>query len=155
MDLEQRTFWLVSQQTNPQVASSSLAGGTFLRKKVEMGLGFSHSKAHWSYNGFNGFRHRLAKEIGLNLDDMQGYSRSNHAKSWDEIEDPIKDLLNHSDCEDDLTSEQCRTIAPRLRELVASWDDDDFIYSCDKQHALLLADGMEKAAAQNENLIFC
>jgi hypothetical protein len=41
-------------------------------------------------------------------------------------------------------------VAPRLRQLVAEWRDDDY----DKINALLLAEGMELAAASNEPLVF-
>lgn len=89
-------------------------------------------------------------------------------RSWDEIDDPIKPLLNHSDCDGILTPEECRQIAPRLRELVEPWPDkvQSFIEhegkkipanwydNWDKVQALRLVKGMEKAAAANENLRF-
>lgn len=112
-----------------------------------MGLDFSHCDAHWSYSGFHRFRCKLAKEIGIDLDSMKGFGGK---ISWDKIKDPIKPLLNHSDCDGELTSEECREVAPRLRELVKDWPDDDY----DKQKALELADGMEFAAIMNENLEF-
>ena len=70
--------------------------------------------------------------------------------SWDKIKDDIKLLLNHSDCDGYLTPRECKKIAPRLRELVANWLDDDR----DKINALMLADGMEKAFKNKEKLKF-
>ncbi|MCU5173755.1 hypothetical protein [Bacillus paranthracis] len=101
-----------------------------------MGLAFNHSEAYWTYSAFNNFRRRLAKQLGFNLDEMYGFGGE---VSWDTIVDDIKDLLNHSDCEGDLTPEQCKTIYPRLIELVKEWDDEDR----DKQNAIILAEDMK------------
>jgi hypothetical protein len=70
---------------------------------------------------------------------------------WKNVKDPIVPLLNHSDCDGHLTPTQCKKAAPRLRELVEDWPDDDY----DKRSALELADGMEEAAKAKENLVFC
>jgi hypothetical protein len=123
-----------------------------MKAKVIMGLDFSHTNAQWSYSGFMRFRERLAEEIGIDLNKMEGFNKENDYKglSWEKIVDPIKYLLDHSDCEDDLSPELCSKVAPRLRELVSSWDDDDY----DKEQALLLAEGMELAFSKNEPLEF-
>jgi hypothetical protein len=147
-----------------------------------MGLDFSHTEAHWSYGGFNNFRTKLAAEIGIVLDIMQGfvktdderlfrderwndhqlkplngdYPRVHLAKfpmPWGKIRDPIVPLLYHSDCDGQLSPTECGSIAPRLRELVEDWEDGETSY--DKYNALLLADGMEEAAKRNEPLEFC
>ena len=71
---------------------------------------------------------------------------------WDgNDKDDIIPLLNHSDCDDELTISECKQIAPRLRELVEKWDDEDY----DKQRALMLADGMDEAVECNETFKFC
>lgn len=116
-----------------------------------MGIEFSHCEARWGYGAFNNFRTKLAKEIGIDLDRMEGFVSDGCGLSWDKIMDPIKDLLDHSDCDGDLTPKQCRTIAPRLKELVVDWSDED----PDKRKALLLAEGMAWAAEQNEKFLFC
>ncbi len=83
---------------------------------------------------------------------MYGHYVGNQpAIPWSKINDPIKYLLNHSDCEGELTPDECRKVAPRLRELVAGWPDGDR----DKENALELADGMDAAAAAGESLRFC
>ena len=112
-----------------------------------MGLDFSHCDAHWSYGGFHAFRCRIADEIGINLDEMEGFGGS---KSWDEVNDPIVPLLNHSDCDGHLTPEECRIVYPRLIQLVSHWDDNDY----DKINALELAKGMKICSEQGENLLF-
>lgn len=112
-----------------------------------MGVSFSHGEAGWSYGGFKNFRVELAASIGIKLDDMVGF---NGGVPWDTVADPIKPLLDHSDCDGELTPDECRAVAPRLRELVAGWDADDY----DKVNALRLADGMMLAADANEPFKF-
>jgi len=142
-----------------------------------MGLDFSHGDAHWSYGGFMWFRKRLAKEIGVNIDEMVGFAPSPYLAeisaedwatlgfgskptrfntSWDEVNDAIVPLLRHSDCDGDLSVEECRAIAPRLRELVQGWSDDpELDEAFDKKQALLLADGLEQCVRQGQRLEFC
>jgi len=111
-----------------------------------MGLNFSHSTARWSYGGFHYFRKRLANEIGLNLEEMEGFGG---VKNWDEVNDPIKPFLNHSDCDGVLTPEECRVVAQRLKELVQDWED-----YYDKRNALLLAEDMQYCAEKGITLEF-
>jgi len=117
-----------------------------------MGLDFSHSDAHWSYSGFMKFRTHLAECTGIDLDMMEGFGGDGE---WSPpLTEPIIDLLNHSDCDGELTPEQCKIIAPRLRKIVSEWSDSDYMVMYDKKNALLLADGMEEAAANGEPLEF-
>src|SRR5665648_1061503 len=111
-----------------------------------MGLDFSHSNAHWSYSGFYDFRRRLAQEINVDLEMMDGFGGD---IPFDLIKDSIEPLLNHSDCGGGLTPADCARVAPMLRELVKGWADDDY----DKRHALTLAEGMEEAIAEDLSLI--
>lgn len=113
-----------------------------------MGIDFSHSEAHWAYSGFSRFRNRLAQEIGIDLGMMDGFGGD---IPFDSIKDPIEPLLNHSDCDGGLTPSDCAKVAPRLRELVKGWPDDDR----DKRNALLLAEGMEEAIYEDEIFEFC
>lgn len=114
-----------------------------------MGLDFSHCDAHWAYSGFYRFRLKLAEAIGFpEYKDIKSTSLIHYKKI---IKDPILPLLAHSDCDGDLDPSDCKKVAPRLREIVSSWPDDDF----DKKKAIELAEGMEAAAAAGENLEFC
>lgn len=112
-----------------------------------MGLDFDGSDTHWSYGGFNKFRARLGFEININLNAMIGFGGFT---SWDNVSDDIKYFLNHSDCNGELMPNECLKIAPRLKELVKKWDDNDY----DKIKALELADDMEFLAKKNKPLIF-
>ena len=119
-----------------------------------MGLDFSHCDASWSYSGFNNFRRRLAKEIGVDIDEMEGF---NGDRPWSEVDDDIVHLLDHSDCDGDLSPNQCVIVAIRLEELVKSWPDDINVrtrLSYYRTQAQLLAEGMRRAAAAAEPLEF-
>jgi hypothetical protein len=112
-----------------------------------MGIDFNLTEAQWSYSGFNNFRRRLANKIGIELNNMDGFGGK---ISWDTIDDTIKPLLNHSDCDGELSPKDCKKVEPRLRKLVKDWDDDDY----DKIQALLLADGMKVSYTKNIPLKF-
>lgn len=110
-----------------------------------MGLDFNISIAHWSYSGFNRFRHRLADEISINLDEMEGFGGN---KPWANINDPIKLFLSHSDCDGTMSVSDCKTAGKRLKQLVSSWDANDY----DRQTALRLAKDM---ISTDKRCIFC
>jgi hypothetical protein len=114
-----------------------------------MGIDFSHCEAHWSYSGFNHARTRLAAAIGFELDEMDGFKSG--GISWDKMKDAVKPLLNHSDCDGDLSVKECKQVAPRLREIVSQWDDGDY----DRQQFEELARGMDAAVEAGEPLEFC
>lgn len=121
-----------------------------------MGLAFVQSSASWSYNGFHEFRTRLAKTIGINLEDMVGFGGN---KEWKEVKDPLKYLLNHSDCEGSISPKRCGLIAPRLLEVISTWKDEGEgtfdIEGYDKRQALMLAKSMKDCAEENQKLEFC
>ena len=114
-----------------------------------MGLGFSHGDAHWAYSGFDRFRVKLAREIGINLDLMDGFCEKGGI-SWSKVKDDIVPLLNHSDCDGELTVEECKKIWPRLKELIKDWEEGNR----DKRGAYRLIEGMKEAIKMNEPLEF-
>jgi hypothetical protein len=180
---------------------------------VDFNVGGKSVGAHWSYSGFNEFRHKLAAAIGIDLDQMEGfggkyepipmpsladvlegkaempseedirqmaleraekYVASQGKTSWDTINDPLKPLLHHSDCDGDLTPEECAQVAPRLKEIVTGWDDKwkltinpEFrekmphypetmeMDNYDKTNALKLVEGMQEAVRLGVPLEFC
>lgn len=85
-------------------------------------MGIDIEDSHWSYVGFMGLRIRLSNLIGItNLMDMAGFGGD---ISWDTVIDPLKPFLNHSDCDGELTPEECEMIYPRLEELLPYVTDD-------------------------------
>ena len=145
-----------------------------------MGIDFSHCEAHWGYMGFMRFRTRIATESGIALNCMSGFVIGPSGKPfesltifgeseesgtvpgfdkyvgrqevipWENVKDDIKILLDHSDCDGELTPDECVKIVPRLRELVSNWPENDR----DKINALYLADGMDEAVKSNVSLGF-
>lgn len=115
---------------------------------MKMGLDFRGANARWSYGGFNRFRNRLVAEAGHpgTLDDL--FDKHIIPPGLDK--DGIWPLINHSDCDGELTVEEMRLVEPRLRELVSRWPENDY----DRLHGLLLADGMRQCIDEGEVLVF-
>ena len=112
-----------------------------------MGLDFSHGEVCWGYGSFTGFRASLCHFAGHgNLWDY--YSTK---KSFDDMDDDLKFLLNHSDCDGELTVRECEKLIVRLGELVDKFDDEDY----DKIKCGLFIEAMEEAVSKNEPLEFC
>ncbi len=116
-----------------------------------MGLDFSHGNAHWSYGGFSRFREALAIHEGFFLNDMQGFDGE---RPWSAVTTDIKPLLDHSDCDGELTPEECAQVAPRLREILADWQERGHD-TYDIHAGLELADAMDDCAKSGEILEFC
>ena len=76
-----------------------------------MGLDTTHGCWNGAYSSFNKFRHDLANQIGINLDDYAGYGGD---KDLESIEHGIMPLLNHSDCDGSLSVEESKSIAEGL-----------------------------------------
>lgn len=116
-----------------------------------MGVDFwflKHSDVYMSYTTFHQIRKTLAQGIGMNLDEMKGYGGSG---KWEDWNDDLIPLLNHSDCEGQLTWKECQRIYPRLREIAnrVHWENEG-----DKELALNLADVMEECAKKKMYLEF-
>ena len=112
-----------------------------------MGLRFKGGDARWSYSGFDRFRTKLASQIGITLDKMQGFDGN---MPWDKVKDNIVLLLHHSDCDGELTVEECKRVWPRLKELIKDWEEKDY----DKINALRLIEDMKGTIKKNEPLEF-
>jgi len=112
--------------------------------------------ASWSYSGFMDFRIRLAKEIGINLEEMKyfeilsGFNNKQKGKDWENVNDDIVPLLIHSDCDGNMPPETCAKVVLRLRQLISTWKNGDY----DKQQAVKLADAMDRCVRENNNLEF-
>ena len=65
-----------------------------------------------SYTGFGTWREALASTVGINLHYIRGYGGDGEL----DYDAPFVELLNHSDCEDELTPDQCRRLLEDFEE---------------------------------------
>lgn len=122
-----------------------------------MGLDTTHNAWHGSYGRFNSFRHELARRIGIDLREYIGYDDDGPkgTKRLEDIDHPLMDLFNHSDCDGELTPEQCKKIADGLDLIIkeAGIDEASDPYS-HISYAITFRDGCLEAYSKNENIEF-
>jgi len=113
-----------------------------------MGLDVSHDAWSGAYSRFNRFRVELCNVCGLgNLERYEGFGGQ---KPWPtKEEEPATILLNHSDCDGEISTADCAPLAVRLRAIVAFLPNWDWA-----PEAIRFAEGCEAAAAANEPLEF-
>lgn len=110
--------------------------------------------AQWSYGGFHHFRQLLAAEDRIDLDYMQGFTKDPEtARPWSEVSTTLLPLLNHSDCDGELTPEECGQILPRLKEIRLTWKETD-ADPWDVQHLDALIDVVTYCATTGVNVDF-
>jgi len=114
-----------------------------------MGIDFSHGEAHWSYSGFMRFRARLIETLGLgNLNEMYG-----DGSFYDKLKNiPIFPLINHSDCDGELTVEEMKQIIPQLDLIITLWESNGGDY--DSERARDFINGMKYAIEEDVPLEF-
>jgi hypothetical protein len=110
-----------------------------------MGLDVSHDCWSGAYSAFHRWRTAIARCVGIDLEQMQGFAKEEtkalvdhyrkigsppalveaYAKMansvqmpWDEVMDPLKHLLHHSDCDGSIATELCAPIADRLEAIL-------------------------------------
>lgn len=88
-----------------------------------MGLDTTHNCWHGPYSSFNRFRHSLAEQIGISLDDYCGYN-DNGTKDLGKIKHDIRPLLNHSDCDGHLTPLQAKRVAKGLDNILNNLNNE-------------------------------
>lgn len=92
-----------------------------------MGLDTTHNAWHGSYSSFNQFRHWLAEQIGINLDDYYGYGNKG-TKELKSIGNDLKYLFDHSDCDGEITAKRCKKIADAIGEVLKTANKEDYYY---------------------------
>lgn len=123
-----------------------------------MGLWVSHDCWRGSYSAFNRFRVAVAHAIGIDLDCMQGYGDA--GIPWSTLaHDPIRTLLDHSDCDGEIAVTDLLPLADRLIELIPVLRHIDRMAGLTGPggHAAAaqrFADGLRRAAAANEPVEF-
>lgn len=120
---------------------------------------------NWSYGGFMAFRKLLAAEDGINLDRMRGFAGSwddpeepADAIAWDTVDSTLKPLLDHSDCDGELTPAECRAVVPRLKEIHRDWAAQgigDLDKRWEAERLATLIEVLVHCSATESNAIFC
>lgn len=91
-----------------------------------MGLDTTHNAWHGAYSSFGTFRKKLAEQIGINLNDYWGYSGGGKL-DLRSIDHDIQPLLDHSDCDGELTVSDCERIANGLNDILERIKDKPVI----------------------------
>lgn len=122
-----------------------------------MGLHVSHDCWTGSYSSFHTFRRALGEVAGYGHLDV-----SRHDVRWDEIPetDPLRSLLAHSDCDDELAVEVLLPLAERLESLVPALRERDEASSgsTSSWHAAAaetFAEGLRRADDLGDVVVFC
>ena len=120
-----------------------------------MGLDFKGSDVSFSYGGFHRFRRRVASSAGIMLDKMEGYTGTNPIP-WSTVNDDLKYLLDHSDCDGQISAICCGKIAKRLEEIIVTWNFpvSDIEANWHLENARTLVKDMKALAKKNKPLIF-
>ncbi len=111
-----------------------------------MGLDTTHDCWHGAYSYFSEWRKRLCEVAGYgNIKLREGFGGD---LPWPD-NDPLVDLLNHSDCDGELLWMRCAAIADRIESLMPAMRIADYA-----QVTQQFIDGLRLAAAKQENVLF-
>lgn len=88
-----------------------------------MGLDTTHGCFNGPYSTFNRFRYSLAAQIGIDLDDYDGYG-GNGAKDLASIEHDLMPLFNHSDCDGELSVDESKRLISGFNQVLESFNPD-------------------------------
>ncbi|MDG1949479.1 MAG: hypothetical protein P8J32_01495 [bacterium] len=122
-----------------------------------MGLDTTHGCWNGAYSSFGAFRKELAEQIGITLSDYQGFGGN---LLFDGLKHGIISLLDHSDCDGELSPEECTSVAQGLQQVIDGFTEckllqkdkgtaEYFIERCER-----FRDGCLKAIAANETVEF-
>lgn len=115
-----------------------------------MGLDTTHGAWHGPYSSFGRFRDKLAEMRGFRLRDMIGFG--GRAEWTDEQKnDPLYPLLNHSDCDGELSPKECANVALGLSQILISENGSDKNFFEDVRQ---FRDGCIAAFTKNESIEF-
>jgi len=117
-----------------------------------MGLNCTHGCWDGPYSYFNTFREWIAKQVGIDLRSMLGFKEGGGGIPWDGFDHPIIPLLNHSDCDGELTIEECHSIIKGAYEILEKIPTGEYNEFADALYKF--ATGCESAVELNEHVNF-
>lgn len=115
-----------------------------------MGLDTTHDAWHGTYSSFNKFRTEMAKLIGMDLQKMEGFGGN---IPFNQFKDDLTILLDHSDCDGEISPEDRKKLSIRLDELIAGMPHDSTPFS-NIELAKQFSAGCKLAAEKNEPILF-
>lgn len=118
-----------------------------------MGLDTSHNCWHGSYSSFNKFRYSLGRQIGVNLDEYNGYGKG-EIKELTSIKHDLLPLFNHSDCEGELTVKESEQIVKGLNSVLENFNEEFGLPYDFKNKIIQFRDGCLDAISKNEIIDF-
>ena len=90
-----------------------------------MGLIITNNSFQGHYSDYGNFRRHLSTLVGIgDLSDYSGFGGEKQFPSTDD--EPLVLLIDHSDCDGDLSAEECGKVAKRLTEILDLIDDSYF-----------------------------
>lgn len=129
--------------------------GLDLRAKRETGRLPDDPWPQWSYTGFGQFRRKLAAHIGVDLDAMYGFGGD---RAWSTVDSPLRHLLDHSDCDGELTPTQAAELAPALQQALFGLAKDENYgpsWDYDRRAGMELVELLARCASENIPVEFC
>jgi hypothetical protein len=118
-----------------------------------MGLDTTHGAWNGPYSYFNKFRENISRRVGHELRQFEGFGGS---VPFDVLkEDDIRILLDHSDCDGEISAEDCGKLSTRLFELAKEFPYEP--EQSDMPMKLLIlkfANGCKLAHKRNEPIKF-
>jgi hypothetical protein len=120
-----------------------------------MALKISHDCFESSYSTFNVFREDLGRQIGINLQDYAGWGFGG-GLPLSSIPHEIMPLLNHSDCDGELTPEECKQVAKGLQDILDGLEHSSALIKSQKfpERIFQFIQGLLAAYMNNEPVIF-
>lgn len=113
-----------------------------------MGLDTTHNAWHGSYSSFNHWRAEITKLVGIeNLHDMEGFGGEIKWTYWEHND--LYPLLSHSDCDGELTVEECRKTLKGLADIYDKIESEEA-----RIKAVEFMNGCKLAIHENEPIEF-
>lgn len=120
-------------------------------KQNKMGLDTTHNCWHGAYSSFHRFRKSLAEQIGINLEEFEGYEGD---KRFEDVKHDIVPLLDHSDCDGELSVEESKQIVKGLNDILENFKEDIPHDSYFKDKIIQFRDGCIEAIEKDERVKF-
>lgn len=116
-----------------------------------MGLDTTHNAFHGAYSSFMRFRMQLLELVnGSDIRDLEGYDEKAKTPVSSLKDEGLEIFFNHSDCDGDISPEDCKKVADSLDFYIPKMDVESELY----RRSVQFRDGCLLAHSLNEVLDF-